>query len=56
VRGAGDFLLKIVCRNTAHENEITTKLTSSPHVVTVQTIQVIRTDKKLPGVPIAADG
>ncbi len=45
VRGAGDFLLKIVCRNTAHENEMTTKLTSSPHVVTVQTIQVIRTDK-----------
>ena len=55
VRGAGDFLLKIVCRNTGHENEMTTKLTSSPHVVTVQTIQVIRTDKELPGVPIAAD-
>jgi hypothetical protein len=35
---------------------MTTKLTSSPHVVTVQTIQVIRTDKKLPGVPIAAEG
>ena len=56
VRGAGDFLLKIVCRNTAHENEMTTKLTSSPHVVTVQTIQVIRTDKKLSGVPVAAEG
>ena len=56
VRGAGDFLLKIVCRNTAHENEITTKLTSSPHVVTVQTIQVIRTDKKLPGIPVAVEG
>jgi len=55
VRGAGDFLLKIVARNTAHENEITTKITSSPHVVTVQTIQVIRTDKRLPGVPIAAE-
>ncbi|MGH7003619.1 MAG: Lrp/AsnC family transcriptional regulator [Alphaproteobacteria bacterium] len=55
VRGAGDFLIKIVARNTAHENEITTKLTSSPHVVTVQTIQVIRTDKRLPGVPIAAE-
>ena len=55
VRGAGDFLLKIVARNTAHENEITTKITSSPHVVTVQTIQVIRTDKRLTGVPIAAE-
>jgi len=56
VRGAGDFLLKIVCRNTAHENEMTTKLTSSPHVVTVQTIQVIRTDKKLPGIPVVVEG
>ncbi|MCW5773591.1 MAG: Lrp/AsnC family transcriptional regulator [Rhodospirillaceae bacterium] len=55
VRGAGDFMLKIVARNTAHENEITTKLTSAPHVATVQTIQVIRTDKRLPGVPIAAE-
>jgi DNA-binding Lrp family transcriptional regulator len=55
IRGAGDFLLKIVARNTSHENEITTKLTSAPHVVTVQTIQVIRTDKRLAGVPIAAD-
>ena len=55
VRGAGDFLLKLVARNTAHENEITTKITSSPHVATVQTIQVIRTDKRLPGVPIAAE-
>jgi DNA-binding Lrp family transcriptional regulator len=56
VRGAGDFLLKIVARNTAHENEMTTKLTSAPHVATVQTIQVIRTDKKLAGVPVAVDG
>ena len=52
VRGAGDFLLKIVARNTAHENELTTKLTSAPHVVTVQTIQVIRTSKMIAGVPI----
>ncbi len=52
VRGAGDFLLKIVARNTAHENELTTKLTSASHVVTVQTIQVIRTSKMIAGVPI----
>lgn len=55
VRGAGDFLLKIVARNTAHENEMTTKLTSCPHVATVQTIQVIRTSKRTPGVPIEVD-
>ena len=52
VRGAGDFLLKIVARNTAHENQLTTKLTSAPHVATVQTIQVIRTSKRVPGVPV----
>jgi DNA-binding Lrp family transcriptional regulator len=52
VRGAGDFLLKIVARNTAHENALTTKLTAAPHVATVQTIQVIRTAKSLPGVPV----
>lgn len=52
VRGAGDFVLKIVARNTAHENELTTKLTSAPHVATVQTIQVIRTSKQRPGVPV----
>ena len=51
-RGPSDFVLKIVARNTAHENELTTKLTSAPHVVTVQTIQVIRTSKDVPGVPV----
>ncbi len=54
VRGAGDFMLKLVARNTAHENELTTKLTSAPHVANVQTIQVIRTSKRLSGVPIDA--
>ena len=56
VRGAGDFLLKVVARNTAHENELTTKLTATAHVATVQTIQVIRTSKYRPGVPIRPDG
>ncbi len=51
-RGPHDFVLKIVARNTAHENQLTTKLTAVPHVVTVQTIQVIQTSKALPGVPI----
>jgi DNA-binding Lrp family transcriptional regulator len=53
-RGPHDFLLKIVARNTAHENDLTTQLTSAPHVATVQTIQVIRTSKDEPGVPIEA--
>ena len=55
VRGAGDFLLKVVAENTAHENEMTTRLTSAPHVAKVQTIQVIRTSKRLAGVPIEAE-
>ncbi len=55
-RGPHDFVLKIVARNTAHENELTTRLTAAPHVATVQTVQVIRTSKWLPGVPIDPDG
>ncbi len=51
-RGPDDFVLKLVARNTAHENELTTKLTSAPHVARVRTIQVIRTSKNRPGVPI----
>ncbi len=52
VRGPCDFVLKIVARNTAHENDVTTRLTSAPQVSTVQTIQAIRTSKSRPGVPL----
>lgn len=51
-RGPHDFVLKIVARNTAHENELTANLTGAPHVTTVQTIQVIRTAKAESGVPL----
>ncbi|WP_022727603.1 Lrp/AsnC family transcriptional regulator [Fodinicurvata sediminis] len=51
-RGPHDFLLKVVARNTAHENELTQRLTSAPHVSTVLTVQVIRTSTDRPGVPI----
>ncbi|WP_120498803.1 Lrp/AsnC family transcriptional regulator [Kiloniella sp. EL199] len=51
-RGSNDFVLKLVARNTSHENELTEKLTAAPHVATVQTIQVIRSSKNTPGVPI----
>ncbi|HYB08464.1 MAG TPA: Lrp/AsnC family transcriptional regulator [Alphaproteobacteria bacterium] len=54
-RGADDFVLKLVARNTAHENELTTKLTSARHVANVRTIQVIRMSKHLPGAPVAED-
>jgi DNA-binding Lrp family transcriptional regulator len=52
IRGGGDFLLRMVARNTSHENELTTRLTSVEHVTTVQTFQVIRTSKHESGVPV----
>ena len=55
IRGGGDFLLRIVARNTAHENELTTRLTGAPHVNTVATFQVIRSSKDLSGVPVEAE-
>jgi DNA-binding Lrp family transcriptional regulator len=54
-RGPHDFVLKIVAHNTAHENELTTQLTASPHVATVLTMQVIRSSKHAPGVPLDSE-
>jgi len=52
IRGGGDFMLRFVARNTAHENELTTRLTGVLHVSTVQTFQVIRSSKYASGVPV----
>lgn len=52
IRGGGDFLLRLVARDTAHENELTARLTGAPHVMRVQTLQTIRTAKDEAGVPI----
>ena len=51
IRGGGDFLLKLVARDTAHENQLTQKLTGSSAVSRVQTLQTIRTSRGLAGVP-----
>jgi len=51
IRGGGDFLLKLVARDTAHENQLTQRLTGSPTVSRVQTLQTIRTSRSLAGVP-----
>jgi DNA-binding Lrp family transcriptional regulator len=51
IRGGGDFLLKLVARDTAHENQLTTRLTGAPTVSRVQTLQTIRTSRSLAGVP-----
>jgi DNA-binding Lrp family transcriptional regulator len=52
IRGGGDFLLKVVARDTAHENQLTQRLTGSPTVTRVQTLQTIRTSRHLAGVPL----
>ena len=52
IRGGGDFLLRLVARDTAHENELTARLTNAPTVLRVQTLQTIRTAKEAAGVPI----
>lgn len=52
IRGGGDFILKVVARNTSHENELTQRLTAAPNVANVTTLQVIRTSKDRPGVPV----
>jgi len=48
IRGGGDFLLKLVARDTSHENQLTQRLT----VLRVQTLQTIRTSKAMAGVPL----
>ena len=52
IRGGGDFLLKLVAKDTAHENQLTQRLTGSPTVTRVQTLQTIRTSRHLAGVPL----
>ena len=52
IRGGGDFLLRLVARGTAQENQLTARLTEAPGVARVQTLQTIRTSRSAAGVPI----
>ena len=52
IRGGGDFLLRLVARDTAHMNVLTQRLTGAPSVSRVQTLQTIRTSRSLAGVPL----
>lgn len=57
IRGGGDFLVRLVARDTMQENEMTRRLTESPHVVRVQTLQTIRTTlSRLPSPGEAGEG
>lgn len=51
IRGGDDFLLRLVARDTDHQNHLTRELISHPNVVRVQTFQTIRTSCERPGVP-----
>jgi DNA-binding Lrp family transcriptional regulator len=55
VRGGGDFILKMVARDKEHRDSLTMRLTATPHVIRVTTLETIRTAKSLPGVPIDTD-
>jgi len=55
IRGGGDFLLRLVARDTQHENALTSKLTEAPHVLRVQTLQTIRTARDVTGVPVEGE-
>ncbi len=55
-RGPHDFVLRLVARNTAHENDLTAALTAVENVATVQTVQVIRQFKTASGVPLDCGG
>ena len=52
IRGGGDFLLRLVARDTADENRLTQLLTGAANVSRVQTLQTIRTSLSLAGVPL----
>ena len=52
IRGGGDFLLRLVARDTAHQNDLTQRLTGAASVSRVQTLQTIRTSRNLAGVPL----
>jgi len=52
IRGGGDFLLRLVARDTAHENALTQALTAAAEVARVQTLQTIRTAKDEAGVVV----
>lgn len=54
IRGGGDFLLRLVARDTAQENALTSRLTAVEAVARVQTLQTIRTAKDEGGVPVSA--
>lgn len=55
IRGGGDFLLRIIARDTSHENELTRRLTSITDVLKVTSFPIIQTSKRLAGVPISLD-
>ncbi len=44
--------LRLVARDTAHENALTSRITSAANVSKVMTLQTIRTARDITGVPV----
>lgn len=55
IRGGGDFLLKVVAKDKDQRDALTMRITATPHVSRVTTLETIRTSKTLPGVPVDVD-
>ncbi len=55
IRGGGDFLVRLIARDAAHENLLTRQLTEAQHVIRVQTLQTIRTSLERWGVPVQVE-
>jgi DNA-binding Lrp family transcriptional regulator len=52
IKAGGDFLLKIVARNSDHESQIIQRLRSSPNINKIQNLSIIQTNHHLLGVPL----
>ncbi|MXV44634.1 winged helix-turn-helix transcriptional regulator [Saccharibacter sp. 17.LH.SD] len=52
IRGGEDFLLRLVARDSDHQNRLTRQLIEVMNVVRVQTFQTIRTSCQRSGVPL----
>ena len=50
-----DEVLKVVAKDKEHRDALTMRITSTPHVSRVTTLETIPTSKALPGVPVDVD-
>jgi DNA-binding Lrp family transcriptional regulator len=51
IKAGGDFLLKLVAKNSEHESKLIQKLQSSSYINRVQSLSIIQTNYQKTGVP-----